>query len=76
MKEERISRRELMNMYNISRYTIIEWEKHKNLPLISISSHSKYIRKKDLIEWENNLIRSKNEMFDKKYYKSYRKSHH
>ncbi len=61
MNEERISRRELMNMYNISRYTVLEWEKHKNLPLISISSHSKYIRRKDLIEWENNLKKNKNE---------------
>jgi len=62
MEEKRISRRELMNIYNISRYTIIEWEKHKNLPLISISSHSKYIRKKDLIEWENKMMNNKNEL--------------
>lgn len=61
MNEERITKQELMNMYNISRYTIIEWEKHKNLPLISISSHSKYIRKKDLIEWENKMIKNNNE---------------
>ena len=61
MNEERISKKELMNMYNISRYTVLEWEKHKKLPLISITSHSKYIRKKDLIEWENNLKINKNE---------------
>ena len=59
---ERISKKELMDMYKISRYTIIEWEKHKNLPLISISSHSKYIRKKDLIEWENKMMKNKNEL--------------
>lgn len=61
MNEERITKQELMNMYNISRYTIIQWEKFKNLPLISISSHSKYIRKKDLIEWENKMITNKNQ---------------
>ncbi len=61
MDEERISKRELMNMYNISRYTVLEWEKHKNLPIISISSHSKYIRRKDLIEWENNYKMNKDE---------------
>jgi hypothetical protein len=61
MNEERISKRELMNIYNISRYTVLEWEKHKNLPLISISSHSKYIRKKDLVEWEDKMIKNTNE---------------
>ena len=61
MTEERISKQELMKLYNISRYTVIEWEKHKNLPLISISSHSKYIRKKDLVEWENKMMKNKNE---------------
>lgn len=61
MNKERISKKELMKMYNISRYTILEWEKYKNLPLISISSHSKYIRRKDLIEWENNFKINNNE---------------
>ena len=61
MNEERISKRELMNLYNISRYTVLEWEKHKNLPLISISSHSKYIRKNDLMEWEDKMIKNNNE---------------
>lgn len=61
MNEERISKRELMDMYKISRYTVYEWEKHKNLPLISISSHSKYIRKKDLMEWEDKMIKNNDE---------------
>jgi hypothetical protein len=42
----------------VDRVTIEEWRKNLGLPLIRISSHSKYIRKKDLIEWENNLIGS------------------
>ena len=56
--EERINKQELMKMYGVDRVTIEEWRKNLGLPLIRISSHSKYIRKKDLIEWENNLIGS------------------
>ena len=54
--EERITKQELMKLYGVDRVTIEEWRKNLGLPLIRISSHSKYIRKKDLIEWENNLI--------------------
>jgi hypothetical protein len=56
--EERITKQELMKLYGVDRVTIEEWRKNLGLPLIRISSHSKYIRKKDLIEWENNLIGS------------------
>ena len=56
--EERITKQELMKMYGVDRVTIEEWRKNLGLQLIRISSHSKYIRKKDLIEWENNLIGS------------------
>ena len=56
--EERITKQELMKLYGVDRVTIEEWRKNSGLPLIRISSHSKYIRKKDLIEWENNLIGS------------------
>jgi hypothetical protein len=54
--EERITKQELMKMYGIDRVTIEEWRKNLGLPLIRISSHSKYIRKSDLIEWENSMI--------------------
>ena len=54
--EERITKQELMKLYGVDRVTIEEWRKNLGLPLIRISSHSKYIRKKDLIKWENNLI--------------------
>ena len=34
-----------------------QWDGQElNLPLITISSHSKYIRHEDLIEWENGMI--------------------
>jgi hypothetical protein len=45
-----------MKMYGVDRVTVEEWRKNLGLPLIRISSHSKYIRKSDLIEWENSLI--------------------
>ena len=56
--EERITKQELMKLYGVDRVTIEEWRKNLGLPPIRISSHSKYIRKKDLIEWENSLIGS------------------
>ena len=56
--EERITKQELMKLYGVDRVTIEEWRKNLGLPLIKISSHSKYIRKGDLIEWENSLIGS------------------
>ena len=56
--EERITKKELMKMYGVDRVTVEEWRKNLGLPLIRISSHSKYIRKSDLIEWENSLIGS------------------
>ena len=56
--EERITKKELMKMYGVDRVTVEEWRKNLGLPLIRISSHSKYIRKSDLIEWENSLIKS------------------
>ena len=54
--KERLTKQDLMKMYGVDRVTIEEWRKNLGLPLIKISSHSKYIRKEDLIEWENSLI--------------------
>ena len=56
--EERITKQELMKMYKVDRLTIEVWRKRFGLPIIEISSHKKYVRKQDLIEWENNLIGS------------------
>uniref|UniRef100_UPI00404830CC helix-turn-helix domain-containing protein n=1 Tax=Algoriphagus sp. TaxID=1872435 RepID=UPI00404830CC len=56
--KERLTKQDLMKMYGVDRVTIEEWRKNLGLPLIKISSHSKYIRKEDLIEWENSLIGS------------------
>lgn len=56
--EERITKQELMKLYKVDRLTIEVWRKRFGLPIIEISSHKKYVRKQDLIEWENNLIGS------------------
>ena len=56
MTEERITKKELMKMYGIDRSTIENWIKFRGLPMIEISSHKKYIRKEDLIEFENKMI--------------------
>jgi hypothetical protein len=56
--KERLTKQDLMKMYGVDRVTIEEWRKNLGLPLIKISTHSKYIRKEDLIEWENSLIGS------------------
>ena len=50
--EKRISKSELMEMYGVDRTTIETWKRKHNLPLITISSHSKYIRVDDILKWE------------------------
>jgi hypothetical protein len=52
--KDRISKQELMEMYDVDRSTIENWKKNYNLPLIEINSHSKFVRRDELIEWENN----------------------
>jgi hypothetical protein len=53
--EERISKQELMKMYKVNRSTIEEWRRRFGLPMIEISSHKKYIRREDLMKWENRM---------------------
>ncbi len=54
--EERITKKELMKMYNIDRVTVEVWRERYGLPIIEISSHSKYVRREDLINWENQMV--------------------
>jgi len=56
--EERISKQELMKIYKVDRATIESWIKNYDMPVFTISSHSKYVRLNDLIEWENSMILS------------------
>jgi hypothetical protein len=53
--EERISKQELMKMYKVNRSTIEEWRRRFGLPMIEISTHKKYIRREDLMKWENQM---------------------
>ncbi|KJF42848.1 hypothetical protein LH29_15615 [Draconibacterium sediminis] len=60
--KERISKKELMKMYNVDRSTIESWIKERGLPMIEISSHKKYVRREDLIEFENKMMKNKIEL--------------
>ncbi len=53
----RITKQDLERMYGVDRTTIEVWRKRYNLPMIEVSTHSKYIRREDLIEWENSMIK-------------------
>lgn len=55
--KERLSKQDLMKMYNVDRTTIEEWRRRFGLPMIEISSHSKYIRREDLLKWEDKMKR-------------------
>jgi hypothetical protein len=54
--EKRLSRKDLTDLYGVDKSTIENWVKNQNLPLFSITSHSKFIRLKDLIEWERKIL--------------------
>jgi hypothetical protein len=56
--KERLTKQDLMKLYGVDRVTIEEWRRNYNLPIIVVSSHSKFIRKEDLIAWETSLIGS------------------
>lgn len=57
--KDRISKQELMKMYNVDRTTIESWVKDRGLPMIEISSHKKYVRREDLIDFENRMMKCK-----------------
>jgi hypothetical protein len=56
IEEKRLSKQEILKMYGIDRVTFEMWVRERGLPVIEVSSHSKYVRKSDLIEWENSRI--------------------
>ena len=45
----------LLTIDEMNRTTIEVWRKRYGLPIIEISSHSKYIRRNDLMEWEDSM---------------------
>ena len=56
--EKRLSKKYLMELYGVDRVTIEDWRRNRGLKMIEVSTHSKYITEKDLIEWENSLKES------------------
>jgi len=50
-----LSKKDLMELYGVDRVTIEDWRRSRGLKMIEVSTHSKYITEKDLIEWENSL---------------------
>ena len=53
--ERRLSKRDLMELYGVDRVTIEDWRINRGLKMIEVSTHSKYITEKDLLEWESSL---------------------
>jgi len=54
--EERITKQQLQKLYGVNRKTIEDWVQNYNLPMIQISPYKRFVRKKDLLEWENQFI--------------------
>ena len=54
--EERITKQQLQKMYNVSRFTIEDWVKNQGLPMIKISEYKRYVRKSELLEWEEKFF--------------------
>jgi aminopeptidase N len=55
-EDKRLSKKEILEMYGIDRVTFELWTKERGLPVIEVSTHSKFVRKSDLIEWENSMM--------------------
>ena len=47
-----------MELYGVDRVTIEDWIRNRGLKMIEVSTHSKYITEKDLLDWENSLKES------------------
>jgi hypothetical protein len=54
--DKRIPKSEILKMYGIDRTTFELWVRERGLPVIEVSTHSKYVRFSDLVEWEEGLI--------------------
>jgi predicted XRE-type DNA-binding protein len=57
LNDRRLSRKEVAELYGVDKSTIENWVKKLGLPLISLTTHSKYIRMKDLVKWENSFLK-------------------
>ena len=48
--ERRLSKKDLMELYGVDRVTIEDWRRNRGLKMIEVSTHSKYITEKELLE--------------------------
>ena len=53
--ERRLSKKDLMELYGVDRVTIEDWRRNRGLKMIEVSSHSKYITREELLQWEDSL---------------------
>lgn len=53
--EERITKQQLQKIYGVNRKTIELWRKQYGLPIIQIGTHKRYIRKDELLKWEDKM---------------------
>jgi len=60
--EERLSKKDIMELYQINRKTFETWVVKYKLPLIVISDKRKFVRIKDLRSWENGRIERSKEI--------------
>jgi hypothetical protein len=44
-----------MELYGLDRVSIEDWRRNRGLKMIEVSTHSKYITEKDLLEWGNSF---------------------
>jgi len=56
MIEKRYSKQQIEKLYSVDRQTIDSWVRDYGLPMITINSHSKFVRHEDLLAWENSMI--------------------
>ena len=60
--EERLSKKDIMELYQINRKTFETWVVKYKLPIIVISDKRKFVRIKDLRAWENGRIKKSKEI--------------
>ena len=60
--EERLSKKDIMELYQINRKTFETWVVKYKLPIIVISDKRKFVRIKDLRAWENGRIERSKEI--------------
>ena len=60
--EERLSKKDIMELYQINRKTFETWVVKYKLPIIVISDKRKFVRISDLKDWENSRILKSNKI--------------